>query len=565
MRTVIVGGVATGMSAAARLRRLDEHSEIIVLEKGAFVSYANCGLPYYVAGEIQDESALLVQTPARLEDALNLDVRVGHDVIGLDPEAKTVRVRRAGGIEEEIAYDNLVLAPGATAIRPDLPGFDARNVWHLRTVPDAVEIRRRVETGSVKTAVVLGAGFIGLEAAEALAEQGVETTIVEQAPTVLPAAEPEVAGRVTVELRRLGIRPITGVSAARIDAVGDFSEVVLSDGRALPADLVVLSIGVRPATGPFIDAGLETIHGAVVIDEHGRTNLDHVWAGGDAAISMNPIIGGPCYVPLAGPANRAGRLIADDIAATAGIDVIARPLASPLSTAVVRVGKITAAMTGATRRVLREAGVEFHTINLHPFDHATYFPGASMMHMIAHFAKDDGRLLGAQAVGEAGADKRIDVVATAMRAGMTVTDLIDLDLAYSPPYGSAKDAVNMLGYYGQDVLDGITRLWYPDEIQEALATSLMLDVRTPAEFATGHFIGALNIPHTELRHRLDEVREAAAGRPVSVNCQSGMRSYLAERVLVQSGFEDVKNLSGGMLTMRAAIEGGLVHDVEIVH
>ncbi len=563
MRTIVVGGVATGMSAAARLRRLDEHSEIIVLEKGSFVSYANCGLPYYVGGEIQDESSLLVQTPEKLHAALNLDVRVGHEVVAIDPASKTVTAEHDGK-QEVLSYDNLVLAPGATAIKPNVPGCDTPAVWHLRTVPDAVEIRRRIEEGTVKRAVVLGAGFIGLEAAEALAEQDVDVTVVERADNVLPAADAEIAAHVTIELRRLGIHPVTGVAAARIDSTQDGTQVVLTDGRTLPADLVILSVGVRPASEPFVAAGVKAERGAILVDKRGRTNIESIWAGGDVVASTDPLTGALHHVPLAGPANRAGRLIADDIARSNGINVDDRRIAEPLSTAVVRVGTITVAMTGASRRALETAGIDHHTINLHPFSHATYFPGATQIHLVVHFSKKDGTLLGAQAVGESGADKRIDVIATAMRGGLTVEDLIDLDLAYSPPYGSAKDAVNMVGYYGQDVMDGITNLWYAQEIEEVMESALILDVRSPAEYATGHFEGALNIPHTELRDRLEEVREAAAGRPLRVQCQSGMRSYLAERILVQNGFEDVRNLSGGMLTMRAAIEGGLAPKIRIV-
>lgn len=561
MRTVVVGGVAAGMSAAARLRRLDEHGEIIVLEKGPYVSYANCGLPYFVGGEIVDEDDLQVQTPQKLKDALNLDVRINHEVVGLEPQAKTVTVRTETG-EENLSYDNLILTPGATALRPALPGFDSDAVWHLRTVPDAVQIRSKV-LGGVQRAVVLGAGFIGLEAAEALAEVGVDTTIVELAPQVLPPAEPEVAARATTELHTLGIKTVTGVAATAVEQSSEGVQVVLGDGQRLPADLVILAIGVRPATEVFAGSGLELERGAIVIDEHGRTNLKDVWAGGDAVASKDPLTGSLGPVPLAGPANRAGRLIADDIMATHGGGKPARPLAAPLSSAVVRIGSLTVAMTGANRRALDAAGIEYHTISLHPNDHAGYFPGASQIHLTVHFG-DNGQIYGAQAVGKGGVDKRIDVLATAVRAGMDVTDLIDLDLAYSPPYGSAKDPVNFVGYYAQNVLDEVTRLWYPSQAAHVLETALVLDVRSAEEYAGGHLGGALNIPHTELRGRLEEVRRVAAGRPIRVHCQSGVRSYLAERILVQEGFEDVRNLSGGMLTLRAAVDAGMAPGVEIV-
>ncbi|WP_099332041.1 FAD-dependent oxidoreductase [Actinomyces minihominis] len=563
MRTVVVGGVATGMSAAARLRRLDETVEIIVLEQGPYVSYANCGLPYYVGGEIEDDAALLVQTPEKLKASLNLDVRTGHDVVALDTDAKALTVR-VGDREETLTYDNLVLAPGAVALRPNLPGFDSDLVWHLRTVPDALEMRRRIEAGDVKQAVVLGAGFIGLEAAEALAEQGVKTTIVELAPHVLPPAEPEVAARLTDELSRLGITVRDGVAAVSIEKKGDSGQVNLADGSSVEADLVVLSIGVRPATEIFTAAGLKNERGALIVDDHGRTSAPNVWAGGDAVASLDPLTGALRPVALAGPANRAGRLIADDIAGSSREGAKPRPFARPLGTAVVRVGNLTAAMVGANSRTLDAAGIEYHTANTHPMDHAGYFPGAVQIHLTVHFAKEDGAILGAQAVGPKGVDKRIDVISTAMLGGLKIDDLIDVDLAYSPPYGSAKDPVNMIGYYGQNVMDGVTKLWYASEIPEVLETSLVLDVRSVSEFASGHLEGALNIPHTELRARLDEVREAAGGRPVRVHCQSGVRSFLAERILVQEGFDDVRNLSGGMLTIRDAIAGGVIPEVEII-
>lgn len=557
MRTVVVGGVATGMSAAARLRRLDEDAEIIVIEQGPYVSYANCGLPYYVGGEIAARDSLLVQTPQQLRAALNLDVRTGHEAVALDPEAKTLTVVH-DGVEETVGYDHLVLAPGSNAIRPPLPGLASDNVWHLRTVPDAVELRRRIEDGAVRRAVVLGAGFIGLEAAEALARQDVDTTVVELAPHVLPPAEPEVAARVSAELQRLGIHVLTGVGAESIVQSDSCVEVELSDGHRVPADLVVLAIGVRPATQPFVGAGAAALpNGALIVDEFGRTNLPSVWAGGDAVASTDALGGAPKVVALAGPANRAGRLIADDIARASGVDVPAHPQPAPLGTAVVRVGELTAAMTGANRRALEAAGTGHHTISIHPNDHAGYFPGATQIHLMVHFSDEDGAILGAQAVGPEGVARRIDVIATAIRAGLKIGDLIDLDLSYSPPYGSAKDAVNMAGYVGSDVMDGTTRLWHPEEAAELVDHALMLDVRSPSEFATGHFRGALNVPHTEIRSRLEEIRAAAGGRPVRVNCQSGMRSYLAERILVQEGFTDVANLSGGMITMRDAVAAGV--------
>ncbi|MCC2592617.1 FAD-dependent oxidoreductase [Tessaracoccus sp. OS52] len=539
-RIVVVGGVAGGMSFAARARRLDEEADIIILERGQHVSFANCGLPYFVGGEITNPGSLLVQTPESLRAALNLDVRTGHDVVAIDVERRVVTARTADG-DQTFPYDALVLAPGAKAARPPIDGLDSPRVRTLRTVDDALGLRDRVETGA-RRAVVLGAGFIGLEAAEALAGQGLAVDVVEMAAHVLPPLDEEIAEHVTAELERIGITVRAGVSAETIEHGTEEDIVTLSDGSRLPADVVVLSVGVRPDTEPFEAAGITCERGAIITDEHGRTSAEGVWAVGDAVTSTDPITGVRRPVALAGPANRAGRLVADDILRPAS----ARPIPAPLGTAIVRVGELTAAMTGASRNALESAGMPHRTIHLHPNQHAGYFPGATQVHLMVHFAPD-GRLLGAQAVGRDGVDKRIDVLATAIRAGLDVTDLIDLDLSYSPPYGQAKDPVNLAGMVGANVLDGTLRLWYREDVEQVLATSLVLDVRSAAEYATGHLPHSVNIPHTELRQRLDEVRGAAAGRPVRVLCASGVRSAIAHRVLTQAGF-DSASLSGGMLT-----------------
>lgn len=546
MRIVIVGGVAGGMSCAARARRLDEAAEIIVLERGAHVSFANCGLPYYVGGEIADESALLAQTPASLKASLALDVRPGHEVTAVDAAAKTVTVMSADGVDT-LHYDALVLAPGAAAATPPITGLDSPRVRTLRSVEDAVALRDRVQAGA-RRAVVLGAGFIGIEAAEALAQRGLHTTVVEFAPHVLPPLEDELAALVTAELRTLGIEVRAGTAATAVESGEDGDVVVLDDGTRLDADIVVLSVGVRPDTAVFEAAGVACVRGAMIIDEHGRTSLPDVYAVGDATASVDAVTGAVRPVALAGPANRAGRLVADAILRPEH----ARPLPRPVGTAIVRVGAQTVAMTGANRAALAAAGIDADTLHLHPGQHAGYFPGASQIHLVVHIRRSDGLLLGAQAVGADGVDKRIDVLATAIRAGWAVDELIDLDLAYAPPYGSAKDPVNMVGMVGENVRSGALRLWYAQEIDAVTETALILDVRTPAERSTGHLPGALAIPHTALRGRLDEVRAAAAGRPVRVMCQSGVRSAIAHRVLAQAGF-DSASLSGGMLTLRAVL------------
>ncbi|WP_018025170.1 FAD-dependent oxidoreductase [Corynebacterium ulceribovis] len=544
MRIVVVGGVAGGMSCAARARRLDESAEIIVLERGEHVSFANCGLPYYVGGEITDKAELLVQTPENLKASLNLDVRPFHDVTGVDAEAKEVTVQTPDG-EQKISYDKLVLSPGAKAFEPPIEGLDSPRVRTLRTVDDAIALRDQVESGA-RRAVVLGAGFIGIEAAEAFAMEGLDTTIVEMAPHVVPPLDDELAAFITAETERLGIKLHTGVAAEKIKVGAEEDTVVLADGTEVAADVIVMAIGVRPDTAVFEAAGVKTERGAIVVDQHGRTNLEDIFAVGDATQSTDAVTGARRPVALAGPANRAGRQVADFIVRGEA----AHQIPQPLATAIVRVGKLTAAMTGANRRSLDAAGIDYFTLHLHPLQHAGYFPGAEGMHLAVHVDAQTGKLLGAQGVGPDGVDKRIDVLATAMRFGATAPELIDLDLAYSPPYGSAKDPVNFVGMYGSNVLDGTVKIWDARDLDTARAEALMLDVRTEEEVAETGLPGALNIPHTELRDRIDEVREAAAGRPIRVFCAAGIRSAIAHRVLDQAGF-DSSSLSGGMTTLQA--------------
>lgn len=542
-RLVVVGGVAGGMSAAARARRLAEHAEIVVLEQGDHVSFANCGLPYHLAGEIEQRDALLLHTPASLRDALDLDVRTGSRVTAIDRKARAVTVEGPTGTYT-LGYDALLLAPGATAVRPPVEGLDLPGVHELRTIPDldaVLERLARLPAGA--RAVVVGAGFIGLEAVEALVHRGLGVDLVELADHVLPPIDAELAPLLAAELAAHGVGLHLSVAASAIDRDGDRLAVTLTDGTVLPADLVLVNVGVRPASELARAAGLDLApNGAVRVDADHRTSDPHVWAVGDA-IEVQGVLGAGT-VPLAGPANRQGRRAAE---AMTGHRVT--PQAPVLGTAIVRVFGLTAAVTGASQAALTRAGVAHEVIRIHPSHHAGYYPGAEQVHLVASFAPD-GTLLGAQAVGRAGVDKRIDVLATALRAGMTADDLAELELAYAPPFGSAKDPVNMLGFVAQNVLAGLLPQWHPGDVAEALATGLVLDVRSAAEHGRGHLPGALPIPHTELRDRLEEVRAAAAGRPVFVHCQSGVRSYLATRVLLADGL-DARNLSGGWLTLSA--------------
>ncbi|WP_418275359.1 FAD-dependent oxidoreductase [Isoptericola jiangsuensis] len=545
MKIVIVGGVGGGMSAAARARRLSEDAEIVVLDRGEHVSFAGCGLPYHVGGEVP-EGDLLVQTPASLRASLALDVRTRHDVVALDTAHRSLTVRTPDG-EEQIGYDALLLSPGARAVRPPVPGLDSPRVRTLRTIADARELRAAVQ-GGARHAVVLGAGFIGLEAAEALASQGVDVTLVETAGHPLPPLEPELGTLVADELRHLGVTVRTGVAATAVTHGTDHDVVDLGDGTRVDADVVVLAVGVRPDTDVFADAGIVVEGGAIVVDERGRTSADGIWAVGDATVSTDAVTGSRRPVALAGPAARAGRIVADQILRPA----TARPLPTALGTAVVRVGELTAATTGAHRTALTRAGIDHRTVHLHAAHHVGWFPGAEQIHLVVHVGTGDGRVLGAQAVGRSGVDKRIDVLATAIRAGLTADDLVDLDLAYAPPFGAAKDPVNLAGMVAANTLDGTLRLWYAEDVDQVLGTALVLDVRSADEVAQRHLPDSLHVPHTELRERLDEVVAAAAGRPVRVLCGSGVRSHLAHRILDQAGL-DSASLSGGMLTLQAVL------------
>ena len=543
MRVVVVGGVAGGMSAAARLRRRDESAEIIVLERSKYVSFANCGLPYYVGGDIEDSAKLLLHTPQSLKAALNLDVRVNSEVTAIDPDAHSVTVANSDtGEAYTLSYDYLILSPGALVARPPIDGLDSPRVHTLRTVDDALALREASGT----RAIVLGAGFIGIEAAEALAARGFETHLVELAEHVLPPLEVEMATLVTQELRGLGVHVHVGVAAQTIAHADNNDVVTLSDGTELDADVIILSTGVRPDTAFAEAAGIETDRSYILVDEHGRTSADDVYAVGDGTIGRDH----DRPVALAGPANRGGRLVADAIADAEHGEATARPIPSPQGTAIVRIGSLTAAMTGANRATLDAVGTDYFTVHTHANQHAGYFPGAQPVHILMHVGAG-GEILGAQAVGTDGVDRRIDVIATATRAGLKAADLIDLDLAYAPPYGQAKDPVNQTGMVAHNVATGELILTGPDALTEDMP---VLDVRTPGEYAAGHMPNSLNIPHTQLRDRLDEVRawadKNADEQPFVVMCAAGVRSWIGYRIVRAAGF-DVTMLSGGIQTLRA--------------
>lgn len=538
-KLLIVGGVAGGASAAARARRLNEAAEIIVFERGPYVSFANCGLPYHLGGEIAERESLLLHTPESLSARFGLDVRVSSEVLAIHRERKTVSVlNRVTGETYEESYDALILAPGAAPIRPPLPGLDDPRVFTLRNVPDLDRLMAAM-TPEIKTVSVIGGGFIGLETVEALRHRGVAVHLIERAPQVLSPLDAEMTAPLAATLRAHGVQLHLDEALARIDA-GEQLQLQLASGKTIPADLVVLAIGVRPETALAADAGLELgVTGGVLVDSQQRTSATDIYAVGDAVEVQHVIAGKPVLLPLAGPANRQGRIAADVIF---GRDSRYR---GSQGTAICKVFELTAASTGLNERALRAAGIEYRKLYLHAGDHASYYPGATPVSLKILFAPDTGKLLGAQAVGEKGIDKRIDVLAVALQAGMTVDDLAEMELSYAPPYGSAKDVVNLAGMAAQNLQDGLLAVLQPEDIAQAIADGTqIIDVREPEEIAAGTLPSARNLPLSGLRGLLPQLSK---DRPLLVYCQVGLRGYIAQRFLAQQGYQ-VRSLNGGYKT-----------------
>jgi NADPH-dependent 2,4-dienoyl-CoA reductase/sulfur reductase-like enzyme/rhodanese-related sulfurtransferase len=541
-RVVIVGGVAGGATCAARLRRLDEGAEILVLERGPYVSFANCGLPYYVGNVIQEESKLLLAWPTLFRERFNIEVRTRNEVLAINRLASTVFVRDLEtGREYSEPFDALVLSPGAAPIRPPWPGIDLPGIFTLRTVPDSREIRHWIDEKKPRNAVVVGGGFIGLEMAENLALRGIAVTIVELANQVMPPLDPEMA---EYAKQRLESR---GVTLALADAVAEFGQgnngslmAHTKSGKTYEADLVVLAIGVRPETALARAAGLELGEpGGIRVDPQMRTIDPRIWAVGDAVEVRNRVTGQWELIPLAGPANRQGRVAADAICGRdAHFDNVQ-------ATAVCGFFGLTVALTGATEKSLRRAGmVDFESIYLHPGNHVGYYPGAQAIHLKLIFRKSDGLVLGAQAVGEEGVARRIDVIATAIQMKATVFDLEEAELCYAPQYGAAKDPVNMAGMIAANVVRGDAQIASWNELDSTEA--YLLDVRQPSEFNTGSIPGSVNIPLGQLRAHLGELPK---DREIWINCGVGQRAYYACRILSQHGLQ-ARNLSGGYSTYR---------------
>jgi len=543
MKLLIVGGVAGGASAAARARRLSEDAQIVIFERGPDVSFANCGLPYFIGGEIAERGKLLVTTPVRLRSRFNLDVRIQSSVEAIDRKAKKVRVRDlTSNREYEESYDKLILATGAAPFRPSIPGIDLPGVFTLRNLQDTDRIKERVERG-VKQAVLLGGGFISLELAENFVRCGISTTVVEKNRQILTPFDKEMTTPIVQELASKGVTLLLGQAAEAIEETAEGLVVHLNSGQRLLAQLVIFGVGVRPENKLAVDAGLEIgPRGGIRVNEYLQTTDSDIFAVGDAIEVKDVVSGDPTQVPLAGPANRQGRIAADNVFGRLAT------YRGTQGTAILGFFDRTAAMTGASEKALRRTNRSFRKIYIHPTHHAGYYPGAEAMTVKLLFDPTTGRVLGAQAVGGTGVDKRIDVIAVAIQAGMTVFDLEEMELAYAPQYGSAKDPINMAGF----VAGGLLRGDHPQvDVEDILAAPVaeqmyLLDVRTPQEFASGHIPGAVNIPVDDLRSRLNELPR---DRKIAAYCQVGQRGYLATRILLQAGFSTA-NVGGGYMTYK---------------
>lgn len=540
MKLLIVGGVAGGASAAARARRLSESAEIVMVERGAEPSFANCGMPYYIGGRIQQRQKLLVSSSEQLHRRFRIDVRTRSEAVSIDRAARTVRIRELDtGREYDESYDKLILSPGAAPQRPPFPGADLPSVYTLRVLADADRLHA-LALEADRSVVILGAGFIGLEMVENLVRRGQQVTLVELSRQVLPPADPEMAAAVATHLRENGVRLVLGASAERLTNEAGRTRVHLSNRETIDCDYVIMAVGVRPESQLAVDAGIACgPRGGIQTNRHMQTSDPHVYAVGDAVEVNHYVSETPTQIPLGGPANRQGRIAAEHALGRSA------SYRGTQGTAVLGVFELTAAMTGLSERQLRQSRTPYEKIYIHPMNHAGYYPGAKQMVLKLLFAPEDGRILGAQAVGREGVEKRIDVLSMAIQARMTVFDLEEAELCYAPQYGSAKDPVNMAGFVAAAVLRGDHPVVHADQVAARVAEgALLLDVRSPAEFAEGHLPDARNLPVDELR---DHLQDLPRDRPLVVYCRVGQRGYVATRILAQEGFQ-VSNVSGGYLT-----------------
>lgn len=546
MKVVIVGGVAGGATAAARIRRLDEQAEIVVFERSGYISYANCGLPYFIGDAITDPEDLTLQTPESFYSRFRAEMKVRHEVTAIHPDRKTVSVKNLEtGEEFEENYDKLILSPGAKPTQPRVPGTGLDRVFTLRTVEDTFRIKAYINKHHPKSAVLAGGGFIGLELAENLRELGMDVTIVQRPRQLMNPFDPDMAALIHGEMRRNGVRLVLGRTVEGFAEKDGGVDVLLKDGAPLHAGMVVLAIGVTPDTALAKDAGLVLgIRDSIVVNERMETSVPDIYAVGDAVQVKHAVTGQDALISLAGPANRQGRIAADNVC---GGD---SRYSGSQGSSVIKVFGLTAAITGVSETNARKAGLDVDKVILSPMSHAGYYPGGKLMTMKVVFEKETYRLLGAQIVGSEGVDKRIDVLAAAIHGGMKATGLKELDLAYAPPYSSAKDPVNMAGFMIDNIARGILRQWFLEDLDRLPrdGSVTLLDVRTAGEYGGGHIDGFRNIPVDELRERLDEVEP---GKPVYVICQSGLRSYIACRILAGYGYE-AYNFAGGFRFYSAA-------------
>ncbi len=538
---LIVGGVAGGATAAARLRRLDEKAEIILVERGGDISFANCGLPYYVGGTIEERDNLLVMNPLGFNKLFNVDVRIFSEVVSVDPLKKTVQIRK-GAEQYEERYDVLLLSPGAKPVRPRIPGIEHNKIVTLRNVPDADLLHKLGREYPKGKAVVVGGGFVGIESAENIKKLGLDVTVVEAAPHILAPFDTDMVKLLENELTNNGVNLILGDGVKEFHHEFDGSiKVELSSGKILSADFVVLSIGVQPDTAFLKESGIALNDwGYIIVNEYMQTNYQDIYAVGDAVQTFNSLTGENATLALAGPANRQGRLAADNMVGSS------KKYRGVVGSSILKVFDLTGAATGMNERILQQRGWKYgrdyrFTITF-PADHASYYPGAKPITLKVLFSLEDGKVLGAQAIGAKGVDKRLDVIASVIRFDGTIHDLIDLELAYAPPYSSAKDPVNMAGYYGENILQGLTDPLLPIELPEELDKgAVLIDVRSPGMFKEGHIKEAINIPAPKLRSELEKLDK---NRPIIVSCRVGINGYYMERMMKQQGF-NARNLMGG--------------------
>lgn len=539
-KVLIVGGVAGGASAAARLRRLDESAEIIMFERDEYISFANCGLPYYIGESIKDRNKLLVQTPEAMKARFNIDVRNNSEVVKVDADNKKVTVKSKNrGVYEE-NYDYLILSPGARALRPNIPGIDSNKIFTLRNIPDTDAIKAYVDKKGVESAIVIGGGFVGVEMAENLRDRGLKVTLAEAAPHILAPFDSDMVVIPEKELVENGVQLFLGDGVKAFSEIGSQVEVTLSSGKTLSADLVVLAIGVAPDTSFLKDSGIELgLKGHILVNEKMETNVPNIYAVGDAVEVVDYITKQKTAIPLAGPANKQGRIAADNVA---GLNTTFK---GSQGTSIIKIFGLTAASTGANERTLNRANIHYKLVYVHPVSHASYYPGAIPMSLKLIF-NEEGRILGAQGVGYDGVDKRIDVIATVIRLNGTVEDLTELELSYAPPFSSAKDPVNMAGFVAQNVLEGRAHIITWNEVEQMdKAEYVLLDVRSEEEYNNGHIEDAINIPVDSLRDRLGELDKKKA---ITLYCQVGLRGYVADRILSQYGYQ-VTNITGGYKTI----------------